>query len=461
MANKRTFGLLAGSLASVMALTGCAATRGGQDISCPRFSEYVEELETIGFVADIQCEADGTSCGGKAGSDKLQEGQAEDSLSKAIRLSVAGDLETLRTPGRNHLLLSGGGQWGAYGAGMFAELHRRGELDGLGVGHVTGVSTGGLQSLLLAVALDPGQEAARRDAAIRQLTISYSPTDEKQLVKRNSELRAVFTGSVAGTNPLRRHLFEVLCDKPDSCGLIRDLRKGTMETFIGFVEGRSGRFKFLSVRRVLEKEKDDREAASCIAAAAMASAAMPVFHQQMRVTGGPGDPRTLFDGGVRQSVFLAGIGERVERETSAAYSARLKATDAPATPQEQDYPVIYVVRNGPTVRNEDRQVDAVSSAAPQGKRAYDLIVNELEVGSIASLRLANPYGKIWLTTADGWDKEQASGEVCEKKPDDAMFSPTFMQCLQRLGARKVARDGGPWWPLRAIPRPPAPGGEGQ
>lgn len=458
MANKRTFGLLAGSLASALALSGCAATRGGQDISCPRFSEYVEELETIGFVADIQCEADGQNCADGKGADKLLLGQAEDSLSKAIRLSVSGDREALGPPGRNHLLLSGGGQWGAYGAGMFAELHRRGKLDGLGVGHVTGVSTGGLQSLLLAVALDPKLDAARRDAAIKQLTDSYSPEDEKELVKRNGEELAVFTGSVAGTNPLRRHLFEVLCDKPDSCGLIQDLRNGTMETFIGFVEGRSGRFKFLSVRRVLKAETDDRAAASCIAAAAMASAAMPVFHQQMRVTGGSDDPTTLFDGGVRQSVFLAGIGERVERETNAAYSIRPKAAGAPATPQEEDYPEIYVVRNGPTIRTKDTKVDKVTTAAPQGKRAYDLIVNELEVGSIASLRLANPYGKIWLTTADGWDMKQASGEICKKEPKEAMFSPTFMKCLQRLGAGKVARDGGAWWPLRQIPRPPEASG---
>ena len=66
--------------------------------------------------------------------------------------------------------------------------------------------------------------------------------------------------------------------------------------------------------------------------------------------------------------------------------------------------------------------------------------------------MANAYGPIWLTTADGWDKPHGSGEVCQKVPQDAMFSPSFMQCLQRLGAAKVGRPQGPWWPLRPIAR---------
>lgn len=438
MRHLRIFGLVAGTLA----LTGCMATRGAQDVACPRFSEYAEELPTSGFVADIQCEQDGTACGSGL------EGLGEDSMSRAIRMSVLPGTESISAPGRNHLLLSGGGQWGAYGAGMFAELYARDQLNQLGVGLVTGVSTGGLQALLLTVALDPGQPSDRRAAAISQLTTRYSPTSEKQLVQRNSELLAVFTGSVAGTTPLRRQLFEVLCDQPGQCSLVQDLRRGRVETFIGFVEGRSGRFKYLSVKQVLDRETDDRAAASCIAAAALASAAMPVFHQQMRVTGGPEGSRTLFDGGVRQSVFLYGIGAKLEDAMKSYFST----SGATAPPRADQYPAIYVVRNGPTVRQVDDDVDEIKSAAPQGMRAYDLIVNELEVGSIASLRLANPYGPIWLTTADGWDKPHGSGEVCQKVPQDAMFSPPFMQCLQRLGADKAGRPQGPWWPLRPIAR---------
>lgn len=441
-----------------MALAGCMSTRGAQDIACPAFDRYVEDLPTSAFLADIQCEADGRNCSRDGKPVGLLEGAGEDSLSKAIRLSVSNDLESGEMVGRNHLLLSGGGQWGAYGAGLFAQLHARGKLDEMDIGTITGVSTGGLQSLLLAVALEPGPGAARRAAAIAQLTRSYDPKSERELVRRNKEEMLAFTGSVAGTAPLRRHLMEVLCEGPDKCSLVDDLRKGRMKTFIGFVEARSGRFRYFSVRRLFEGESDNRLAADCLAAAAMASAAMPVFHQQLRVTGGADGPRTLFDGGVRQSVFLAGFGEKVDRETRAAYAARPKAADAPLVPQEADYPIIYVVRNGPTTRDEDLDVDSVRTAMPQGKRAYDLIVNELEVGSIAALRLANPYGPIMLTTADGWNMADPTGARCDKGDRSIMFNPSFMRCLQRLGAAKAARDKGPWWPLSPII--PKPGGTG-
>lgn len=438
------------ALGCAMALAGCMSTRGGQDIACPAFDQYVEDLETSAFVADIQCEADGRNCARDGKAPPLLEGKPEDSLSKAIRLSVANDLESGELVGRNHLLLSGGGQWGAYGAGLFAELHALGKLDEMDIGTITGVSTGGLQSLLLAVALEPGPYADRRAAAIDQLKRSYDPKSERELVRRNPEELLAFTGSVAGTTPLRRHLMEVLCETADKCSLVDALRHGKMQTFIGFVEARTGRFRYFSVRRLFEGETDNRIAANCLAAAAMASAAMPVFHQQMRVTGGPDGPRTLFDGGVRQSVFLAGFGEKVHKETRAAYAAKPKAFGAPLLPQAEDYPTIYVVRNGPTIRDRDDELDLVKSAMPQGKRAYDLIVNELEVGSIASLRLANPYGPVLLTTADGWDTPDPARGACNKGDRSIMFNPSFMRCLQRLGATKASREKGPWWPLTAI-----------
>ncbi|MEL6739002.1 MAG: hypothetical protein AAFO28_08755, partial [Pseudomonadota bacterium] len=91
------------------------------------------------------------------------------------------------------------------------------------------------------------------------------------------------------------------------------------------------------------------------------------------------------------------------------------------------------------------------------------------VSSIASLRLANPFGPIDVTTADGSEDEELSAASlpgiprrgCKKIED--MFSPTFMRCLQNFGARRgmgIELDGQDdpqpipaFWPLSIIDPP--------
>ena len=111
-------------------------------------------------------------------------------------------------------------------------------------------------------------------------------------------------------------------------------------------------------------------------------------------------------------------------------------------------PVIYVLRNGPTTRGDDPEVDAIKSAEPQAMRAYDILVNELEVGSIAALRLQNPFGDIFLSTAEGIATNDVAnfGPKCPKRKK-MMFDPAFMRCLLLTGAQRAQQDGGPWWAL--------------
>lgn len=111
-------------------------------------------------------------------------------------------------------------------------------------------------------------------------------------------------------------------------------------------------------------------------------------------------------------------------------------------------PVIYVLRNGPTTRGDDPEVDAIKSAEPQAMRAYDILVNELEVGSIAALRLQNPFGDIFLSTAEGIATNDVAnfGPKCPKRKK-MMFDPAFMRCLLLTGAQRAQQDEGAWWPL--------------
>ena len=100
----------------------------------------------------------------------------------------------------------------------------------------------------------------------------------------------------------------------------------------------------------------DTAAAEALAAATMASSAMPVFHQQLRVAGSDERALTLYDGGVRRSVFfdraMAAVDREVRKQMQGHPVARVAggATQAAiAQDYEETAPTVYVVRNGPTV----------------------------------------------------------------------------------------------------------------
>jgi hypothetical protein len=318
---------------------------------------------------------------------------------------------------------------------------------------------------------------------------------------------------------------------------MQELYRGTdtarVDALIGFVDASDTRFKSVDVNQMLKdiRAENADEATSiaraslCMQAASLASSAMPVFHQQLRVvqsdsakTDQDRAPNTLFDGGVRRSVFAEYVGakaaqavnvapaihahgqastklfekqnESLEKEAqlakllgqrdtmgvnladkaalgmlieqTTAESEDVKAALAMAVKEEAAararltalhargaaLPTIYVLRNGPTTRGLDPEIDAVKSAEPQAMRAYDILVNELEVGSIAGLRLQNPLGKIFLSTAEGVSTDDVVnfGPNCPKR-SKMMFDPNFMRCLLLTGVQRAQQENGPWWTL--------------
>jgi len=340
--------------------------------------------------------------------------------------------EPLPTQRPGVLLLSGGGQWGAFGAGYLFELKQRGALPRFT--GITGVSTGAMQALL--IALDDYDLLKR----------SYSPRDEREIVQRRPAWTAVVTGSVAGLKPLRKLLSDTICAEPGKPCRVDELAAlpPTEHVLIGFVRATDGQFVFVDVPEVARHFVPDPanvvpeqriRARECLVGAALASAGMPFQFQQVRIGN-----HAYYDGGVRQSVFEAAIVDTL-REAS--------------KPGEE--PVIYVVRNGPTrvvpeldpKNNADTSADAFVNA----QRGEAIATNQLEVASIAGVRLLNPDSSIYLVTADEWPKH------CVKR-DKIMFDPVFMECLRGLGARTAQKDKPPnGWielPTKAPPRRPPP-----
>ena len=565
----------AAALLGAFALSGCLSTRMGQDITCDGFEGYAKVMDLGKITTAIQTNpglpgSSGSGLVEKSAPAGLNAAKAIDDLFEPARKGNAGGFESLADEPRNILLLSGGGQWGAYGAGLFLGLacptdrvtdrHNGAlpchdaagnidvnaldfkKLDDMEIKTITGVSTGGLQASLLMIVFDRGRDKAIRAAALGQLVKSYLPAKQSDLVNYTGFEFVLITGSVAGTDPLRRHVGEVYEDeRPAADGrsfaqvLYDEKYTPQVDALVGFVDGSDGKFKYVSLKDLRDKIRERKESdelsvaklSRCMQAATLASSAMPVFHQQLRVLDKPDaddpeqrTPQTLFDGGVRRSVFIEYVGAKaaeavpvapavygLSRATGelaasqkAASEAQAQLSDllarrdtmnaaldegnkaalsaaigqAMAESQKAEaaldlaerkaiaarravedlgaranaLPKLFVLRNGPTTREVEEEINAIKGAKTQAMRAYDLLVNELEVGSIASLRLQNPLGKIKLSTAEGIATEDLpySGPMCPKRKK-MMFDPVFMRCLLLTGVQRAQQKGGPWWLL--------------
>lgn len=375
-----------------------------------------------------------------------------DFILRALREATHGDLVALvsRPRSTNVLMLSGGAGWGAYGAGFLQQSHR--DHPDLRWGLITGVSTGALQALRVAL--------GEYDALVTDYTIDH----ESDLAVGKGLLGVLRGGYMYDASPLRNKLERMLCEQ--DCRRLRELAAGTTPTvLIGTVDMRSGDFKVLNVKTLLRrvyylgeveiKHPDPARvgrAAQCVVGAAMASAAVPVFLRPVRL-GGP-DPdsyRTYADGGVRLSLFDAQLAR------SASALAALDKSDV----------TLFALRNGPTIvrpagdepGSASAKIDSRPDALTMALRSYSIIVNQAEVTSIAGLRLVNRAGTIKYTSADGYDwKDRPCRKVSEiaaaegrppvKQP---MFDPQFMKCLIRWGREKEHARG--WIELDRADRP--------
>jgi hypothetical protein len=446
----RPIGRLALLALCAMLASGCA-TRGRLAIQCDRFVDYVHVLPYSRIEADIRNsrpggQADAEAATARAAQSVMARPQtkvAPPTLAEALaegwrRRDARIQARTTRSGAEmaprmrdavaraetpSVLLLSGGGQWGAFGAGLLNTLAADNPDEYPNPVVITGVSTGALQMLFVGAGLE--DETVR--AALRT---AYSPKHEREVVNRQPQLLAVFSGSISGLKPLKKRIENALCPQDDlkrgHCPMLEKLGKSAVVMRAGFVEARSGLFEYADINGMARSAMSPREKRSCIAGAALASVAMPVFFQQVSVDG-----TTYFDGGVRQSVFAGDALRELKTQPG----------------QRGELPV-FVLRNGPTDVEIDETADGRLNALDAALRAERIVVNQVEVSSVAALRLDDPYGYLGFASADGWfdqrdpaDPDRTCGAIkSDSKNRNAQFVPAFMQCLMDYGARRARRE---------------------
>lgn len=384
--------------ATMLLLTGCA-TDQPLEFACRRMDEF-----------RIPVSATPTKPGAIAAAG------AGPSPLVALIAGTIGPQATSTTGARtapDFLVLSGGGPWGAFGAGFIQGWSAKGAGETARPDRfalVTGVSTGALQATYAFLGKD-------LDGALVE---AYRIDHENQLVKRRGNTFFLTAASMADTAPLVGYVRSRLAPLIERVGAPENAGRTLL---VGVVDALDGRMYAIDLTRVA-RELQGPERENCYTAALLASSAVPLVFRQVTINGKP-----YLDGGVRQSVFVTDLQDAIEQA--------LVATNERGR--------VFVIMNGDTAT---KRVDAVpAKILPTLDRLRTLVFNQVELTSIYNVAAKSRGMRTYVATAEGQPCDSA---VSDK---DAVFDPSFMTCLAAFG-RERWTTGTPWRAI-APTMPPA------
>jgi len=377
------------AFAASLLLAACATDRP-LAFRCDRFEEF---RIPVGATP-----AEPGSIGTAEGTDPLAE-----TIASTFQVGTA---DASEAPASNFLILSGGGQWGAFGAGFLRGWSHKGtgaaaRPDRFDV--VTGVSTGALQASFAFL-------GKPQDDALVQ---AYTITSERQLVRDHGPTFFLTHASMADTGPAEAYIRSRLAALIDQVAAPENEGRRLL---VGAVDGLDGRMYAIDLTRIA-RELTGREREDCYAGALLASAAVPVVFRQVTVDGRP-----YLDGGVRQSVFVTDVQDAAGRALDAAHRTGN----------------MYVLMNGDV---GTRPVDALPARLlPSLRRLRTVVFNQIELTSIYNVAQRFPNMASFVGTAAGHDCGNLPGRHSD------YFDPATMACLRRYGESRW-ESGVPWTEL--------------
>ena len=356
------------------------------------------------------------------------------------------------------LILSGGSQNGAFGAGFFAGMARVPDYK-----LVTGVSTGSLQSTFLFLANTPVPAdrtfPAYFDTApgtphtnLGDLALAYSIGRERDLLQvgAHGQLGGVIRGSIGEFGPLRATLRGLL--SPDTLRTVgaayRPNPAEGRRLLVGVTDVDDGEGYAIDLTELASRIVDGRQPYAAvrdcyidalIASSSVPLAALPVTLERRDPDGGL--TRHLYvDGGARFGVFWSQLGEvlagGMRPEVTLLVNGSLASKswlDKAGKPQTNWSALTLALRTVGILENQVYRfsVDNVTRAASGG-------------GSIRMAFISNSNLQGWPEPMDfGWNgKTCAEWNAVDDLDKPTEFHPRYMRCLLEYGR---ARGKVPAW----------------
>lgn len=306
---------------------------------------------------------------------------------------------SLEVAGPVHVLaLSGGGQWGAFGAGFLKGWTESGQRpESFRV--VTGTSTGSLIATFAFLGREYDDAVGRAYLAIRG--------DHDVMSKRFLPFAVLFEDALAGTKPLRRlietHITTAMVQA------VADQASDGRKLYVGSADLDHGVFRAFDLTEIASR--GDEDAQREYVDALMASTAIPVAFPPVVIDG-----RTYVDGGIRRNVFLELVVDEIRKR-------RLEtgAIEEPAT--------VYCLVNGALnvgVSPTRRRVLDIA------RRSVDILLDESTEGNLLRIYVQAQRAGLRFQMA------RIPPGMCDAVGSkENQFDPDLMKCLhvegQKLG----------------------------
>jgi len=379
----------------LMLLSACVSTAPPDDIACKNSDTFRLSVETAP-IAELLLREHLTV------EDAMRAAMRVDSVEGAIAGAMSMDGETVLHYKRHNIaVLSGGGEFGAYGAGLFQSYLNNGG-DGIVFDVVTGVSTGALQATGVFLG---------GDSDLDDLVEAYAIEREEDLATRRRSLGNLpLETSIYSLDPARERFSHFLTDERIArvAAAARDGRK----LLVGVVEVQDGQFYAFDLTAIAASGRPQAEIRQCYTEAVFASAAVPVVFPPILLDG-----KQYFDGGVRASVFL-------DSTVNALQAVSDKHAEAAK---------VYVLFNGylDTPRQDELAVSITDAVARTRSIAFDQI-DRASLQTIALLK--DRFDVNWARIAP-----RLCDAARDNAPDEDIFNTPFMNCLIREGQREGAK----------------------
>lgn len=412
-------------------IVGCSATYT-QDQAFPVLEPYqfVDFLDTPDpRPAAMTRIADGLS-------PMAPESLVERAIDQAVGRMMATNDRPDERPTLNLLLLSGGGQWGAYGAGFingWSQFEKEGGdpfMRRENVQFTTGISTGAMQSTLVFAGNGIPELRERADEVLRD---NYLPDQQSDILEEYGILSAALGKNAIGNPaPLIKTLKAVINEFAEPVS-----QEGESKSLlVGMANLKDGRFYIADTPQYLTPDPTSALGRDCYLNVLLGSAAVPAGFPPRFIDG-----EMYVDGGARWGIFLPLFWKTLDKRTH-----ELGLWDENDTPKFKVK--ILALINGSLSWPKPPCTEGGACDLPGNdlfsiatESADMLIDTGYNFSTFALKQIADEradYVDIRYALARA---SELYARQCKKNPDQGQtFNPDFMRCLYEIGFEEGSRQ---------------------
>ncbi|HTN48847.1 MAG TPA: patatin-like phospholipase family protein [Burkholderiaceae bacterium] len=319
------------------------------------------------------------------------------------------------SPGYVVLMLSAGGQFGAYGSGFLKGWGDRSALQPprADVDMITGVSTGAMMATY--AYLGSSENAATRTRYDDLLKAQYTTLTNGDVFRPRSPIEYLWANSIYDASPLHARLEAQITDDL-LAAVITEADDSKRLLYVGAVNADTGLFEYFDLIAIARDTSHDRR--KCYAAALLASAAIPAAFNPVFING-----QMYVDGGARQNAFfVAQVAAALPGQPKTLLGILHGDLNVPPTTTKNN--LIGVVGRTTTIASDQLVLDAAYYVDSEARRRN--------------------FATRWTSAAN---------TACETQANDDMFSPALGLCLWNTGHARARDEPVPWKEFSQIRQP--------